>query len=320
MRIDSAGNVGISTSSPIGKFQVGGSLGSAFVTALGNSLGFTRNSINYIAAVGGTSSILGFVTGGTSTIDLSTPERMRIDASGNVGINTTSPETFLQVQGVALGNTAGNTSLISSFAANDGNNSRLRVLNYRINSVTGHTNAELRIQKRVDSVDFGYLSFRSASMLLAPTSGTTALTLTASTTAVNNGLSISSTAVTSPAAADGNVFSGTYTPTLTNVTNLTSSTAGTCQYMRVGNVVTVSGFFDINATASAAVEFGMSLPIASNFSAQRELGGLCTRASTSVTFTGSIVADDTNNRARIRIIQTETAAAGYSFTFTYRII
>src|SRR5688500_4743620 len=34
--------------------------------------------------------------------------------------------------------------------------------------------------------------------------------------------------------------SGTYTPTLTNTTNLDGSTAYECQYLRVGNTVTVS--------------------------------------------------------------------------------
>src|SRR5438552_1367658 len=35
--------------------------------------------------------------------------------------------------------------------------------------------------------------------------------------------------------------SGSYTPRLTNVANLSASTAYTCQWMRVGNTVTVSG-------------------------------------------------------------------------------
>jgi hypothetical protein len=58
--------------------------------------------------------------------------------------------------------------------------------------------------------------------------------------------------------------SGTYTPTLSNTTNIAASAAFVCQYQRVGNVVTVSGRVNITPTAaSVASELGISLPIAS---------------------------------------------------------
>src|SRR5439155_66361 len=44
--------------------------------------------------------------------------------------------------------------------------------------------------------------------------------------------------------------SGTYTPTLTNSVNVAASTAYTCQYLRVGSVVTVSGQMDIDPTGA----------------------------------------------------------------------
>jgi hypothetical protein len=90
--------------------------------------------------------------------------------------------------------------------------------------------------------------------------------------AASAGLSISSTGVTSPATADGNVFSGTYTPTLTNGANVSSSTATACHYMRVGNVITVGGQLSITATAANTdTQVTMTLPVASTFSHDRIL-------------------------------------------------
>lgn len=116
------------------------------------------------------------------------------------------------------------------------------------------------------------------------------------------------------------IISGTYTPTLTNVLNVSSSTAYLCQYMRVGSVVTVSGKYDITPTAAASTtRLGISLPIASNFAAGQDLGGVA--ASVAIASeVGGIIADTTNDRAQVNFITTTTTANSMYFTFTYRII
>jgi hypothetical protein len=115
----------------------------------------------------------------------------------------------------------------------------------------------------------------------------------------------------------GAITSGTYTPTLTNTTNIDASTAEAAQYMRVGNVVTVSGRVAIDATAAAATVMGVSLPIASNFANLRECGGIVGAAGGPF---GEIRADSTNDRATFAYTATGTANTAYYFTFTYRII
>lgn len=134
------------------------------------------------------------------------------------------------------------------------------------------------------------------------------------------GIKIARTSVTAPVVADGNVFSGTYTPTLTNVTNLDTTAAFECQYMRVGDVVTVSGVFNANPTATGDTSFGMSLPIESNLSAQAQLGGVAQSTDSDGDNSVSIYGDITNNRAWVRWLTNRTTIAGYSFTFTYRVI
>ena len=58
-----------------------------------------------------------------------------------------------------------------------------------------------------------------------------------------------------------NVLSGTYVPTATNTGNLSAISPQTCQYMRVGNVVNVSGVINITPTAGGGVFFDLSLPV-----------------------------------------------------------
>lgn len=117
--------------------------------------------------------------------------------------------------------------------------------------------------------------------------------------------------------------SGTYTPTLFDGTNVDASTAYSCQYMRVGSVVTVSGRLDVDPnTISTLTEIGISLPIASAFSiaSGNELGGTASAADTVYGATALIRADQTNDRAHMQFIIPDTDNRAWFFSFTYRII
>jgi hypothetical protein len=113
--------------------------------------------------------------------------------------------------------------------------------------------------------------------------------------------------------------SGTYTPVLTALSNVDVLVANECQYMRVGNVVTVSGRIQVDATASATLTtVSCSLPIASTFTEESNLGGTGSYKalfSTNVIF--SIYAG--NNYAEFRAYPTTTANMLVPFSFTYQI-
>ena len=121
----------------------------------------------------------------------------------------------------------------------------------------------------------------------------------------------------------GRARDGTYTPTLYKTTNVTAATAYECQYMRVGNTVTVSGRFAIDVTAAGAdTILGISLPFPSAFTANEQLGGTAVRElAANQTACGYIRADTTNDRAYFSYYHA-LGAANYSwhFTFTYRVI
>lgn len=114
--------------------------------------------------------------------------------------------------------------------------------------------------------------------------------------------------------------SGTYTPTLTNTTNVAASTAYQCQYMRVGSVVTVSGRVDIDpTTAGIDTAMKMSLPIASNFANNSDCGG--TAFSFGIAGLGAAIeADNTSDVAYFHFVPSSNAYNGFFFSFTYRII
>lgn len=116
-----------------------------------------------------------------------------------------------------------------------------------------------------------------------------------------------------------NLASGTYTPTLTGVANIDALTAYSCQYLRVGSVVTVSGRLDADATAGALTSVGISLPIASDLANANELGGTA-YCSELAAQGAAIFADAANNRAQMQWVAVDTADRPMFFTFSYRII
>lgn len=144
-------------------------------------------------------------------------------------------------------------------------------------------------------------------------------TQNANNVAITGGyLQTSSTNVTSPASTDGNIFSGTYTPTLTNTTNIASSTAFRCQYMRVGNVVTVSGRVTIDPTASGTLtELSMTLPVNASLVDQEDLAGVFAGSGSGTGNCGNIRAETSTENALFQFIPDSGASRTYFFTFTF---
>ncbi len=77
-----------------------------------------------------------------------------------------------------------------------------------------------------------------------------------------------------PYQAGGVVTAGTWTPTVTNVTNMGTSTVYSGQCLRVGKIVSFTMSIGLNPTATGATAVRFSLPIASAFTTSTNANGL----------------------------------------------
>ena len=118
-----------------------------------------------------------------------------------------------------------------------------------------------------------------------------------------DGAQIGAGTIPSATALDRVLSSGLYTPTITDGANTDGTpSVNECQYLRVGDVITVSGSVFVDPTAAdTQTDFEMSLPIASDLTATSDLAGTIA----AVTHNGVGLA----GRGRPRVIEHHTAHA-----------
>lgn len=113
---------------------------------------------------------------------------------------------------------------------------------------------------------------------------------------------------------------GVYTPALVAGANVSAVTPAPCQWMRVGQVVTVSGQITVTITlVSTATTVNIPLPVPSAFSAAGQCGGGAESAGTAGA-SAAIAADPTTGQAQVSFISFATGAQTLSFTFTYLVV
>lgn len=110
---------------------------------------------------------------------------------------------------------------------------------------------------------------------------------------------------------------GVWTPNLTNTLNIDASVAYDCNYQRIGNTVVFSGRVDVDPTAASGILLGMSLPIASNFTAAQNAGGA---GAISTNVAVPIYADTANDRLIFAYTPTNTTSEPIHFSGVYRIL
>jgi hypothetical protein len=121
---------------------------------------------------------------------------------------------------------------------------------------------------------------------------------------------------TPPTNTSQTISSGTYSPTLTSLSNIDSTATAVCTWMRVGNVVNVCGNISVDATVSSTLtQVGVSLPIASNFTLSTDLKGLGNNLGTPAT----ISCDTTNDRATITYTTAQIVNSEVIFHFQYLV-
>ena len=107
-------------------------------------------------------------------------------------------------------------------------------------------------------------------------------------------------------------------PNLSNLSATSTPTNGTT-FIRVGNVVSVSGVINVTITSnSTATTFTLELPVASNLAGNDLTGsGGCTSGGANMPVL--ISADSINDRANISFVSTATGSQTLYFSFQYQI-
>lgn len=117
----------------------------------------------------------------------------------------------------------------------------------------------------------------------------------------------------------GPIMAGQYTPTLTSVANVDSTSAYLSRYYRVGNMVTVWGKMDVDPTASTTLtRVGISLPVASNLTAAQQLSGAA--GSIDQGTGGGVTGDATNDRGELSFKSDTNTSHAWTYSFSYEVV
>lgn len=259
--------------------------------------------------------------------------------SGNVGIGVTSPPQLLSVTkssgGTIAGFGANGTNDLYTIGYNAGNGDieltsspfgGMNLITQSNNHIflsphgTGsvgvnttpsakfHVNGSFRVDLGSDAG--GDMFYRSSNNFTRLGIGSSNYILTSSGTAPQ---------WSSPATVVSNlgIALTSYTPTITSVTNVASTTLKGARYRSDGAYVEVWVYVTIDPTSVGSTEIAVSLPVASEIGANELFGsGSCGVAAQS----GIVTTDATNNRATFIFSSTDTGAQDHVLIFTYPIV
>jgi hypothetical protein len=121
------------------------------------------------------------------------------------------------------------------------------------------------------------------------------------------------------------ISTGSYTPTITDLTNVAASTPGVLNYYQVDDMVTVFGdiTFDPTAAAGTATIARITLPIASIFTATRHCSGFLMPSTSGGTFEMGVVTTDVAaapSRAELRWNANNLNNHPFKIHFSYKVV
>jgi len=265
MRITSAGNLGIGTTSAAQKLQIGSSSADDYIQigATGSGYVFGRENATgeflFNATQASPYNIFKWQQGGT--------ERMRIDADGDLGVGTNNPQYRIDVQsssGEQIARFRATTTTTQSYITI----SNAGTMYVGLDNSTGSAITNSAYAPFVYSSTDAPMSFFTNAARTVTFQQNGAVTLKGATqTSSGTGITFPAT---QSASSDANTLDdyeeGTWSPVLTSAGGtLTAVTNGTGYYTKVGNVVTVTcrPVITVNGTGSSALRIA-GLPFAAN--------------------------------------------------------
>jgi hypothetical protein len=257
----------------------------------------------YLALSGGT--ITGNITLGNDGADV-------VTTNGNVTINAPSSG-----DAVTLTSVAGGFGIKINDASGQGATFR---------NATNTSGFDIGLLAGTGSAE-GYLLNRANSNLNIGTNGSVRFIVTNDGRLYGTALHNNAGAVTGT--TNQYIASGTYTPTLTNTTNVASSShtnTPPAKWTRLGNVVTVSGAVTIQATAASGAQtvLDMSLPIASNIAIFEDLAGTSSDGggvgAANQNSSGFVQGSVANDRAQLVFRANNTSSQNWYYVFSYTVL
>lgn len=294
-------------------FSFTAEIGTGFYRQAVGSIGFASQGTNYgnLTTNGWQGNVLGNLTGnvtgtvtGHSTLDLP----LTGGALSGAIITTLSGYAFTGMPAAATG--------FSGFKASDsGGNRKLEVLFFDSGSGGGYG---VTAGQPVINAQGGFLGISTADVLRFAFDSAGRVY---GTSLHNNGSSPTGT-------TNQYIASGTYTPTLTNTTNVSASTPRVGRWIRVGNVVYVNGHADVTATGAGGVQtvMGISLPIVSVLAAVTDLDGVATAnllaggVAQGVGQFGDIEGNVGSARATLFYNSSTTSNVTFKYSFSYTVL
>lgn len=113
------------------------------------------------------------------------------------------------------------------------------------------------------------------------------------------------------------VVADRWTPTATLGTNAAAAVPGSSHYVRLGDEVQVAGNLTIDPTATGLTVVELTLPVASDFTATTDAGGVF--ASTVTVDGGGFSASIANNTLVLSFIASDTASRQFYFSGMYQV-
>jgi len=115
-------------------------------------------------------------------------------------------------------------------------------------------------------------------------------------------------------------YSDSYTPTIGDTNNITSSTARVTGYSRVGNSVTLAGGALLNLTSTGDTYFSITLPVGGNFVNTFDAGGQISVAGTTFSDAGSGAGIVSSAKILFRYFASVSGVQAVSFSATYQVL
>jgi hypothetical protein len=122
---------------------------------------------------------------------------------------------------------------------------------------------------------------------------------------------------------NGGAKYGSFFPTFTNTTNVSSFTTFFTQFLTAGRIVYVSGKIEITPSSSGVqVNGDVELPVASNFTDSGQVNGMAAidALTAAVIIPGIVTGDVATKGAKLRFISADTNLHDCRFTFSYELV